>query len=99
MPISWRLVLFAPKADMDARRQRAVAVGRQIRNIGADSRGARGAWRERKSTGSGRGGRNKIAARQVEWACRILSDRIRLCFSWHLGTPFHAANSKCSQSD
>jgi hypothetical protein len=31
---------------------------------------------------------NKASTRQVErWACRILSDRIRLCFSWHLSIP------------
>src|SRR5262249_14933370 len=67
----------------------------QIRNVGVDSGGARRALRERKSTGGDRGGRNKIAPRQVEReACRILSDGIRLCFSWHLGIPFHAANAK-----
>jgi hypothetical protein len=63
--------------------------------IGADGGGTRGAWRERKSTGGGRDGRNKIAPRHVEReACRILSDGIRLCFSWHLGIPISRAERK-----
>jgi hypothetical protein len=55
--------------------------------------------RERKSAGGDRGGRNKIAPRQVEReACRILSDGIRLCFSWHLGIPISRGERKSGRS-
>jgi hypothetical protein len=50
-----------------------------------DGGGARRALRERKSAGGSRGGRNKIAPRQVERdACRILSVRFRISLFWHL---------------